>query len=87
MVASVIVTGGEACFASLMALNSTIFKVDLSIADVERGYYGTHSLRVARSERLVAAGEAVVERDRHRGRFRSGDGRAARGPAGHLNKL
>jgi uncharacterized protein YaeQ len=48
VVASVIVTGGEACFASLMALNSTIFKVDLSIADVERGYYGTHSLRVAR---------------------------------------
>ena len=31
-----------------MALNSTIFKVDLSIADVERGYYGTHQLRIAR---------------------------------------
>jgi uncharacterized protein YaeQ len=31
-----------------MALNSTIFKVELSIADVERGYYGDHSLRLAR---------------------------------------
>ena len=31
-----------------MALSSTIFKVELSIADVERGYYGTHALRIAR---------------------------------------
>jgi uncharacterized protein YaeQ len=31
-----------------MALNSTLFKVELSIADVERGYYGNHSLRIAR---------------------------------------
>ena len=31
-----------------MALNSTIFKVELSIADVERGYYGNHSLRIER---------------------------------------
>jgi uncharacterized protein YaeQ len=34
--------------AAPMALNSTIFKVELSIADVERGYYGNHSLRIAR---------------------------------------
>ena len=31
-----------------MALKSTIFKVELSIADVERGYYRDHSLRIAR---------------------------------------
>jgi uncharacterized protein YaeQ len=31
-----------------MALKSTIFKVELSIADVDRGYYRDHSLRVAR---------------------------------------
>jgi len=31
-----------------MALKSTIFKVELSIADVERGYYRDHSLTIAR---------------------------------------
>ena len=31
-----------------MALKSTIFKVELSIADIERGYYRDHSLRIAR---------------------------------------
>jgi uncharacterized protein YaeQ len=31
-----------------MALKSTIFKVELSIADVERAYYRDHSLRIAR---------------------------------------
>jgi uncharacterized protein YaeQ len=31
-----------------MALKSTIFKVELSIANVDRGYYRDHSLRVAR---------------------------------------
>ncbi|HEX6632779.1 MAG TPA: YaeQ family protein [Usitatibacter sp.] len=31
-----------------MALKSTIFKVELSIADIDRGYYRDHSLRLAR---------------------------------------
>jgi uncharacterized protein YaeQ len=31
-----------------MALKSTIFKVDLSVADIDRGYYRDHALTVAR---------------------------------------
>jgi uncharacterized protein YaeQ len=31
-----------------MALKSTIFKAELSIADIDRGYYADHSLRLAR---------------------------------------
>jgi uncharacterized protein YaeQ len=31
-----------------MALKSTIFKVELSVADIDRGYYRDHSLTVAR---------------------------------------
>lgn len=31
-----------------MALKSTIFKAELSIADMDRGYYGTHALTLAR---------------------------------------
>ena len=31
-----------------MALKSTIFKVELSVADVDRGYYRDHSLTIAR---------------------------------------
>jgi uncharacterized protein YaeQ len=31
-----------------MALKSTIFKVELQIADLERNYYQTHALTVAR---------------------------------------
>ena len=31
-----------------MALKSTIFKADVSIADVDRGYYADHSLTIAR---------------------------------------
>jgi len=31
-----------------MALKSTIFKVDLSVADIDRGYYKDHALTVAR---------------------------------------
>jgi len=31
-----------------MALKSTIFKADLQIADMERGYYGSHALSIAR---------------------------------------
>jgi len=31
-----------------MALKSTIFRVELKIADMERGYYGDHSLTIAR---------------------------------------
>lgn len=31
-----------------MALKSTIFKVELSVADVDRGYYRNHSLTIAR---------------------------------------
>jgi uncharacterized protein YaeQ len=31
-----------------MALSATIFKVELSIADVDRGYYAEHALTVAR---------------------------------------
>ena len=31
-----------------MALSATIFKVDLSIADIDRGYYAEHALTIAR---------------------------------------
>ena len=31
-----------------MALRSTIFKVSLSVADIDRGYYGDHALTIAR---------------------------------------
>ena len=31
-----------------MALKSTIFKAVLSIADIDRGYYGDHALTIAR---------------------------------------
>ncbi|MDO7161223.1 YaeQ family protein, partial [Acinetobacter baumannii] len=31
-----------------MALKSTIYKVDLQIADMDRHYYGNHALTVAR---------------------------------------
>ena len=31
-----------------MALKATIFKADLSIADIDRGYYADHSLTIAR---------------------------------------
>jgi uncharacterized protein YaeQ len=31
-----------------MALKSTIFKADLSVADIDRGYYADHSLTIAR---------------------------------------
>jgi uncharacterized protein YaeQ len=31
-----------------MALKSTIFKADLAVADIDRNYYGTHALRLAR---------------------------------------
>ena len=31
-----------------MALKSTIFKAELSIADIDRGYYRDHALRIAR---------------------------------------
>src|ERR1700754_3964462 len=31
-----------------MALKSTIFKIDLQIADMDRGYYADHSLTIAR---------------------------------------
>jgi len=31
-----------------MALKSTIFKVSLDVADVDRGYYGSHALTLAR---------------------------------------
>lgn len=41
-----------------MAVKATIFKVDLQIADMNRGYYGSHALTVARhpsetSERMM----------------------------------
>jgi uncharacterized protein YaeQ len=31
-----------------MAQKATIFKVDLSVADIDRGYYGDHALTIAR---------------------------------------
>ena len=31
-----------------MALKSTIFKAELSIANIDRGYYGEHALTIAR---------------------------------------
>ena len=33
---------------SVMALKSTIFKAELSVADIDRGYYGDHALTIAR---------------------------------------
>ncbi len=53
-----------------MALSATIFKVDLSIADIDRGYYADHALTIARhpSEtderlmvRLIAFAHAAAE--------------------------
>jgi len=32
----------------VMALKSTIFKADISVADIDRGYYRDHALRIAR---------------------------------------
>ncbi len=56
-----------------MALNATIFKADLTITDMDRGYYATHALVLARhpsetDERMMVrllafalnAGEALV---------------------------
>jgi uncharacterized protein YaeQ len=42
-----------------MALRATIFKLDLHVADMERGYYNSHSMTVARhpsetDERMMA---------------------------------
>ena len=42
-----------------MALNATIFKIDLTITDMDRGYYATHALVLARhpsetDERMMA---------------------------------
>lgn len=42
-----------------MALKSTIFKIELQVADMDRGHYGTHALTLARhpsenDERLMA---------------------------------
>ena len=60
-----------------MALSATIFKVELSIADVDRGYYGEHALTLARhpSEtderlmvRLVAFAHAAADGARLRPR-------------------
>ena len=43
-----------------MALKSTIFRAELSVADIDRGYYRDHTLTVARHQaarrRHVAAG-------------------------------
>ena len=41
-----------------MALKSTIFKINLNVADMDRGYYADHALTVARhpsetSERMM----------------------------------
>jgi uncharacterized protein YaeQ len=53
-----------------VALSATIFKVDLSIADIDRGYYADHALTIARhpSEtderlmvRLIAFAHAAAE--------------------------
>lgn len=35
-------------YAAGMALKATIYKADLSIADMDRGYYGDHALTLAR---------------------------------------
>lgn len=56
-----------------MALNATIFKIDLTVTDMDRGYYATHALVLARhpsetDERMMArllafalnAGEALA---------------------------
>ena len=31
-----------------MAIKSTIFKAELSVSDIDRGYYATHELTIAR---------------------------------------
>ena len=31
-----------------MALRSTVHKAELSVADIDRGYYGSHALTIAR---------------------------------------
>jgi hypothetical protein len=31
-----------------MALKATIFKIELSVADIDRGYYADHPLTIAR---------------------------------------
>ena len=36
------------CHDTVMALKSTIFKAELSIADMDRHYYGDHNLTLAR---------------------------------------
>jgi uncharacterized protein YaeQ len=35
-------------YTARMALKSTIFKAELSVADIDRGYYGDHALTIAR---------------------------------------
>ena len=40
--------GGFAQTDACMALNSTTYKIELSISDMDRGYYATHALTLAR---------------------------------------
>ena len=40
--------GGFAQTDDRMALNSTTYKIELSISDMDRGYYATHTLTLAR---------------------------------------
>jgi uncharacterized protein YaeQ len=42
------ILAGSFLWCVFMALKSTIFKAELQIADMDRGYYGTHALTVAR---------------------------------------
>ncbi|HYC53601.1 MAG TPA: YaeQ family protein [Candidatus Binatia bacterium] len=60
-----------------MALGSTIFKVALEVADMDRGYYGSHALTVARhpsetSERMMIRVLAFALRAHERLRFGGG---------------
>ncbi len=40
--------GGFAQTDDCMALNSTTYRIELSISDMDRGYYATHTLTLAR---------------------------------------
>ena len=59
-----------------MALKSTIFKVNLQIADIDKGYYADHALTLARhpsetDERMMIRLAALACRIGHRPRRHS----------------
>lgn len=60
-----------------MALNATIFKIQVNIADTDRGYYGDHSLTIARhpsetDERMMVRVLAFIRHAHERLQFTRG---------------